>query len=140
MVAAATYGAFIALAGLAPSIWLCALALAGAGAADMVSAVFRQTVWNQTIPEQLRGRLAGIEMLSYSVGPMVGETRAGFVADAWSVRGAIVSGGVACVGGVVLTAAALRDFWSYDSRTDAYAVAERERRTRASGDRPEQQV
>ena len=63
------------------------------GAADMVSAVFRATVWNQTIPDTMRGRLAGIEMLSYSVGPMVGETRAGFVADAWSVRGAIVSGG-----------------------------------------------
>jgi len=50
------------------------------------------------------------------------------VADAWSVRGAMVSGGAACVGGVLLTAVALRDFWSYDSRTDPYAVAERERR------------
>ena len=141
VVAACFYGAFIAMAGLMPSFWLACAFLALAGAADMISAVFRSTVWNQTIPDTMRGRLAGIEMLSYSVGPMVGETRAGFVADAWSVRGAIVSGGVACVGGVVLTAAALRDFWSYDSRTDAYAVAERERRTAsASGDRPEQQV
>ena len=141
VVAACLYGAFIAMAGLMPSFWLACAFLALAGAADMVSAVFRSTVWNQTIPDTMRGRLAGIEMLSYSVGPMVGETRAGFVADAWSVRGAIVSGGVACVGGVVLTAAALRDFWSYDSRTDAYAVAERERRaTGAGGDRPEQQV
>ncbi len=128
VIAASLYGACIALAGLMPSFWLACLFLALSGAADMVSAVFRSTVWNQTIPDTMRGRLAGIEMLSYSVGPMVGETRAGFVADAWSVRGAMVSGGAACVGGVLLTAVALRDFWSYDSRTDPYALAERERR------------
>ncbi len=128
VIAASLYGACIALAGLMPSIWLACAFLALSGAADMVSAVFRSTVWNQTIPDTMRGRLAGIEMLSYSVGPMVGEARAGFVADAWSVRGSIVSGGAACVGGVLLTAAALRDFWSYDARTDPYAVAERARR------------
>ena len=104
-----------------------------AGAADMISAVFRGTVWNQTIPEHMRGRLAGIEMLSYSVGPLGGQVRAGFVADAWSVRGSIVSGGLACVGGVLITAAVLRDFWSYDNRTDEHAVAERERRAAAAG-------
>ncbi len=134
--AAAVYGLFIALAGLAPSIWTCALVLAGAGAADMVSAVFRGTVWNQTIPEHLRGRLAGIEMLSYSLGPLGGQVRAGLVADAWNVRGSITSGGLACVGGVLLTAAWLRDFWSYDSRTDPYAVAERALRA-ARGERPD---
>ena len=128
VIAASLYGACIALAGLMPSFWLCCVFLALSGAADMVSAVFRSTVWNQTIPDTMRGRLAGIEMLSYSLGPMAGETRAGFVADAWSVRGSVVSGGAACVAGVLLTAAALRDFWSYDSRTDPYAVAERERR------------
>ena len=70
------------------------------GAADMISAVFRGTVWNQTIPENMRGRLAGIEMLSYSVGPLGGQVRAGVTADLWTVRGAIVSGGFACVAGV----------------------------------------
>ena len=132
VVAAAAYGACIALAGLAPSFAIALLCFAMAGAADMVSAVFRGTVWNQTIPEHMRGRLAGIEMLSYSVGPLGGQVRAGFVADAWSVRGSIVSGGVACVGGVLLTAALLGDFWSYDNRTDEHAVAERERRAAAS--------
>ena len=96
-----------------------------AGAADMVSAVFRGIVWNQTIPERMRGRLAGIEMLSYSLGPLGGQVRAGVVADLWSVRGSIVSGGVACVAGVVATAAWLRDFWAYDVRTDEHARAER---------------
>ncbi len=83
VVAAACYGAAIALVGLAPSLWVAALLLAVAGAADMVSGIFRSTIWNQTIPDAMRGRLAGVEMLSYSVGPLGGQTRAGLVADAW---------------------------------------------------------
>ncbi len=82
----------------------------------------------------MRGRLAGIEMLSYSVGPLGGQVRAGFVADAWSVRGSIVSGGAACVGGVLVAAVALRDFGSYARRTDESAVAVRDARAaRAAG-------
>ncbi len=134
VVAAAAYGGFVALAGLAPTIWVALGCLVLAGAADMVSGVFRMTVWNQTVPDQMRGRLAGIEMLSYSLGPLGGQVRAGFVADAWSVRGSIVSGGLACVGGVALTAGLLRGFWSYDNRTDPHAVAEREARARRAGE------
>ncbi len=125
VVAASAYGACIALVGLMPSWWLVLVFLTLAGAADMISGVFRATVWNQTIPEHMRGRLAGIEMLSYSLGPLGGQVRAGLVADLWSVRGSIASGGVACVAGVLATAAWLRDFWSYDARTDEHAVAER---------------
>ncbi len=133
VIAAAAYGACIGFAGLMPELWLVAVALAGAGAADMISGIFRSTVWNQTIPESMRGRLAGIEMLSYSVGPLAGQVRAGVVADLWSVRASIASGGFACVAGVTLTALWLRDFWSYDERTDPYAEAERVRR-RAAGE------
>ncbi len=133
VLSAALYGAMIAVAGLMPSIWLVALFLALAGAADMISGIFRSTVWSQTIPEAMRGRLAGIEMLSYSFGPLSGQVRAGLTADLWSVRGAITSGGLACVAGVAVTAAILRDFWSYDARTDEHAVAEREVR-RAAGE------
>lgn len=132
VVAAACYGMFIGLVGLAPTIWVAMALLACAGAADMISGIFRSTVWNQTIPESMRGRLAGIEMLSYSLGPLGGQVRAGFVADAWSVRGSIASGGFACVAGVALTAAFLRDFWRYDERTDVNAQAERVRRAAAS--------
>ena len=123
--AAMTYGAVICLAGLAPSIGLAVALFALAGAADMISGIFRSTIWNQTIPDSMRGRLAGIEMLSYSVGPLGGQVRAGVVADLWTVRGAIASGGALCVVGVAATALWLRDFWSYDSRTDEHAVRER---------------
>ncbi|MCB8957211.1 MAG: MFS transporter [Nocardioides sp.] len=133
VLAAAAYGAMIAIAGLMPSIWLVALFFALAGAADMISGIFRSTVWSQTIPEAMRGRLAGIEMLSYSLGPLSGQVRAGVTADLWSVRAAITSGGLACVAGVSITAGILRDFWSYDARTDVHAVAEREVR-RAAGE------
>ena len=118
--------------GIAPSFALAAVFLAIAGAADMISGIFRATVWNQTIPDHMRGRLAGIEMLSYSLGPLGGQVRAGLVADAWSVRASITSGGIACVVGVAVTAAWLHDFWSYDSRTDEHAIAEREARRQAA--------
>ncbi|QCX29032.1 MFS transporter [Nocardioides jishulii] len=132
VVAAAVYGGFIALAGLAPNLWVALVFFTLAGAADMVSGIFRGTVWNQTIPEHMRGRLAGIEMLSYSLGPQMGQVRAGFVADAWSPRAAVVSGGLACVAGVTVTAVWLHDFWSYDARTDQHAVTERESRARVA--------
>ena len=128
VLAASAYGAMVMLAGLAPSMATAVLCFALAGAADMVSGVFRSTVWNQTIPDEMRGRLAGIEMLSYSLGPLGGQARAGLVADAWSVRASIASGGAACVVGVAATALWLRDFWGYDDRTDVHAVREREAR------------
>jgi MFS family permease len=128
VLAAMAYGAFVAMAGLAPTIWGALLFFTFAGAADMISAVFRGTIWSQTIPDNLRGRLAGIEMLSYSIGPLGGQVRAGIVADRWTVRGSIVSGGVGCVAGVALTAMWLHDFWSYDVRTDEHAVAQRQAR------------
>lgn len=95
----------------------------------MVSGLFRSVIWNQTIPNSTRGRLAGIELLSYSLGPLGGQTRTGLVADRWSVSGSITSGGILCVLGVALTASWLHGFWSYDERTDEHAI--RERRLRA---------
>jgi MFS family permease len=135
VIAAAVWGAAVALAGLAPSIWLAVLALALAGAADLISGIFRSVIWNQTIPDERRGRLAGIEMLSYSIGPLGGEARAGLVADLTSVRTSIVSGGLLCMIGVGCVATWLREFWRYDARTDENAVRERRiREARAEKD------
>jgi MFS family permease len=132
VISAMVWGGAIGLVGLAPNIWWALAALVVAGAGDMVSGIFRGTIWNQTIPDAMRGRLAGIEMLSYSLGPLGGQARSGLVADAWSVRGAIASGGLMCVGGVALTASLLKGFWSYDARTDEHAVHERAVRTAAA--------
>ncbi len=123
------WGAAVGIAGLGPNIWFAIAFFAVAGAADMVSVLFRSVIWNQTIPDEMRGRLAGIEMLGYSLGPLGGQARSGLVADLTGVRTAIVSGGALCVIGVVGTAAWLREFWRYDARTDEHAVRERELRT-----------
>jgi MFS family permease len=128
VVASMCWGGSIALAGLSPSIYLAIVFLAFAGAADMISGIFRSTIWNQTIPDEYRGRLAGIEMLSYSLGPLGGSARAGLVADLTTVRTSIVSGGVLCVAGVAATAGWLRGFWAYDARTDEHASRERDLR------------
>ncbi len=130
--AAGVWGVAIAGFGLSGNIWLAFAFLAVAGAADMVSGVFRSTIWNQTIPDELRGRLAGIELLSYSVGPVTGNARAGLVAGAWNVRASVVSGGILCVFSVAILAASLRSFMRYDDRTNEHAVRERHRRASSS--------
>lgn len=132
VLAAATWGVGMALAGVAPSFWLVLACLALAGGADMVSGVFRGTVWNQTIPDELRGRLAGIELLSYSAGPTLGNARAGLMARLGGVRFSIGVGGLMCIAGVAATAALLPSFLRYDARTDPHAVAERRAREAAA--------
>jgi len=113
--AAAAWGVAIIGFGFAPSLALALLALAAAGAADMVSGLFRITIWNQTIPDSMRGRLAGIEMISYSSGPGLGNLEAGVVGALAGVRASVVSGGVLCVLGTVVLSAALPRFWRYDA-------------------------
>jgi len=127
IIAASCWGASMGLAGLMPNLALVLVMLACAGAADMVSGTFRGVIWDQTIPDELRGRLAGIELLSYSIGPTLGNARAGFTAVR-GVRFAISSGGLLCVLGVGVAAALLPGFRRYDGRTDRHAQAERERR------------
>ena len=90
--------------------------LALAGAADSVSGIFRMTIWNQTIPDHLRGRLAGIEQVSYLSGPYLGNAEAGIVASAFSVRTSVVSGGVLCVLGAGALTLLLPKFIRYDAR------------------------
>jgi MFS family permease len=119
IVAAAVWGAAIVLFGFAETLWLALVALAIAGGADMVSGIFRMTIWNQTIPDRLRGRLAGIEQVSYTSGPLLGNLEAGVLASLTSVRFSVVSGGALCVVGVALAAVALPAFRLYDARAHA---------------------
>ncbi len=113
--AAATWGVAIVALGFAPSLPLAVGCLALAGAADMVSGMFRQTIWNQTIPTELRGRLSGLEMMSYMTGPLLGNARAGYLATRFDARTSIVSGGLMCVLGVLLCVPLLPRFWRYKS-------------------------
>lgn len=112
--AVVVWGLAIVGFGLATNLWLALACLALAGAADSVSSLFRMTIWNQTIPNRLRGRMASIEMLSYLTGPCLGNAEAGLVAAAVGLRTSVVSGGVLCVAGAVVAAALLPRFISYD--------------------------
>ena len=114
--AAGVWGLAIVAFGVCEGLPLALLALAVAGGADMVSGLFRSTIWNTTIPDALRGRLAGIELLSYSSGPTLGNVEAGAVAALTTPRWSVGFGGVMCVAGTVALAAALPAFRRYDDR------------------------
>jgi MFS family permease len=114
--AAGAWGAAILGFGLTDQLWLALVMLAFAGAADMISGIFRSTIWNTTIPDHLRGRLAGIEMISYSSGPTLGNVEAGALAAVTSPRFSASVGGVLCVAGTVALSLALPAFRRYDSR------------------------
>lgn len=114
-VAAGAWGLAVIAFGLVPNIGLALAALVVAGAADMVSGIFRDTLWNQTIPDALRGRMAGVEMLSYALGPSAGQLRAGLVASLSTPRIALASGGAACVAAVGVVCLAFPAFTSYVS-------------------------
>jgi MFS family permease len=94
--ASAAWGLAITGFALAPDLAPALAFLVLAGAADMVSGVFRDTLWNQTIPDDLRGRLAGVELISYGVGPPIGQIRAGAVASLTTPRFSLASGGLLC--------------------------------------------
>ncbi|HEY8186097.1 MAG TPA: MFS transporter [Pyrinomonadaceae bacterium] len=112
-IAAALWGVAIIFFGLAQNLYLALFCLALAGGFDMISGVFRMTIWGQTIPHYLRGRLAGLEMISYTSGPKLGDAEAGIVATLFSVRTSIVSGGILCVVGTAVISALIPQFMRY---------------------------
>lgn len=120
------WGVAITLAGTTDSLALVITSLIFAGALDQISALFRGFIWNQSIPDELRGRLAGIEMLSYLLGPLGGQARAGGMAAMTSLRISVVGGGLMCIGFVAVIATLMPKFRTYDVRTNEFAVKEAE--------------
>jgi MFS family permease len=111
--AAGGWGLAMALVGLAPDVYVALACLALAGGSDECSAVFRDAMWKQSIPDHLRGRMAGIELLSYAAGPPAGQLRSGAVAAVTSVRFSLAAGGLACVAAVGAVLVALPAFRTY---------------------------
>jgi MFS family permease len=101
--------------GLMTNLFLALLFLVLAGAFDALSSIFRNIMWNETIPHHMRGRLAGIEMISYTSGPKLGDTESGLVAHGFGITASIISGGLLCIISVVFCAYKLPEFWSYHS-------------------------
>ena len=122
VIGALGWGFAIVVAGSTDSLYLVIGSLIIAGAFDQVSALFRGFIWNQSIPDELRGRLAGIEMLSYLLGPLGGQARAGGMAALTSLRTSIVGGGLLCIGLVSAISTAMPKFRKYDVRSNEFAV------------------
>ena len=131
--AAALWGLGIAIFGYSANLGVVLAGLALAGGADAVSGMFRMTMWNESIPPDVRGRMAGIEMISYSLGPTAGQFRAGVMAAWTSLRFSLTFGGLACVGSAGAVALALPRPWHFDARDDANIAAVREMRSRPRG-------
>jgi predicted MFS family arabinose efflux permease len=115
-VAAGFWGVFIVAFGFADSLWLALLLLAGAGAADNVSAVMRQTILFSVTPDRMRGRVSGIEFAQVASTPALGNLEAGVVASLTSLRFSIVTGGILCVVGTLVIAALFPAFIRYDAK------------------------
>lgn len=98
--AVGAWGLAIAAFGLSPWLPLALMCLALAGWADVISAVFRNTILQLSVPDRLRGRLSAVHIAVVAGGPRLGDAEAGAVAAVTSPRFSAVSGGVACMVGV----------------------------------------
>lgn len=115
VVAVIVWGAAIAAFGLVGSVWLAVGLLALAGGADVVSAVFRNTILQLAVPDRLRGRLSSIHIAVVSGGPRMGDFEAGAVAALTTPQISVVSGGVACILGALLIARRMPELPEYVS-------------------------
>ena len=117
------WGLTVAASGLVHSLWLAVAFLAVAGAADLVSAVYRQTILQVYAPDEMRGRMQGVFVAVVAGGPRLGDVRAGATASATSATFSWVGGGAACAVVVIILGVLVRPFWNYDAHA---AVAEAE--------------
>lgn len=111
IISASIWAFFIIWLAYAPNLYTAVACLILAGAADAMSGIFRFTLWNQVIPNAMRGRLSGMEMISYMSGPLLGNARAGYVASLFTVKISLISGGYICLVAVILTALCLPKLW-----------------------------
>jgi len=111
----------LAILGLAfsTSLWQALLCLVLAGAFDMLSGLYRGIIWNETIPNEMRGRMAGIEMISYMSGPLIGGARVGWMADSFGTSYALSFGAILSILGVLGCGYWIRAFWNYSGRPSA---------------------
>jgi MFS family permease len=114
-VAVVGWGACVAISGVAHQLWLVVALLALAGAADLVSAVYRQTILQTYAPDEMRGRMQGVFIAVVAGGPRLGDLRAGATAAASTAAISWVGGGIACMVVVIVAAVAVPTFWRYST-------------------------
>jgi MFS family permease len=118
------WGAAVAVSGLVGQLWLVVALLALAGAFDLVSAVYRQTILQTYAPDEMRGRMQGVFIAVVAGGPRLGDVRAGATAAVTSPTFSWVAGGLACMAVVAVAGLLVRPFWRYDATRDRPAVTD----------------
>jgi MFS family permease len=113
------WGATMALFGLVHDVAVGLVCLAVAGAADVVSTILRNTVLQQAITDEFRGRVSSIQQLVVTGGPRLGDMESGVVASLASVEVSIVSGGLMCIVGVLALLRWRPGFWRVDAISPA---------------------
>ncbi len=117
------WGAAVAVSGLVGQLWLVVALLALAGAFDLVSAVYRQTILQTYAPDEMRGRMQGVFIAVVAGGPRLGDVRAGATAAVTNPTFSWVAGGVACMAVVIVAGLLVRPFWRYDTSRDLPSAA-----------------
>jgi MFS family permease len=120
VLAVAAWGAAITAFGLVTFSFPLALTfLAVAGAADVLSAVFRSTIVQLETPDELRGRVTALHMLVVTSGPRLGDLEAAAVAAAVGAQASVVSGGLLCLAGIAAVVRRFPELGDHVSRTAA---------------------
>jgi MFS family permease len=112
-IAVVCWAAAVAAAGLVGSIWLACALLALAGAADLISVVYRQTILQTYAPDEMRGRLQGVFTVVVAGGPRLGDVRSGAMASAFGLTTAWTGMALVCLPVALLIGFAVRPFWNY---------------------------
>lgn len=123
LVSVAVWGGAMVGFGLTSWLWAALLFLAIAGAADVVSAVFRNTILQTSVPDALRGRMSALHIAVVTGGPRLGDAEAGAMAALGGAQFSVVSGGLACLLGVLLVGKLFPEFTRYRVEEEPVASA-----------------
>ena len=107
------------LFGLVHIVWIGLICLGIAGAMDVISTVLRNTILQNAITDEFRSRISSIQMAVVTGGPRLGDVESGLVANFTSTEFSIVSGGIACVVGVIVLMRWRPTFWNQRSDLSA---------------------
>lgn len=116
LISVAIWGAAIGSVGLTHNLWIAVALLATAGAADIVTTVFRATILQTATPDDLRGRLNSLDFIVGLGGPHLGNVRAGTVAGFFGPTISILTGGLLCLLGIAALTGASKTFRRYDAK------------------------
>ena len=114
LVAVAVFGVATIVFGLSTNIGLSFVALAIAGAADMVSVVIRSGLVQLSTPDAMRGRVNAVENVFIGASNELGEFESGTLAAFIGVVPAVVAGGAATLIVVALALAAFPQLRRFD--------------------------